>query len=304
MDLNAVVVDLGKMLKRVIGEDVEFKTSLNLKLDRVKADRGQIEQVIMNLVVNARDAMPEGGLLTIETANVIVDEAFVRDHRPQLPGAYVRLSVRDTGHGMDPETQARIFEPFFTTKEVGKGTGLGLSTAYGVIRQSGGHIWVTSQPGRGSTFDIYFPVVTETVTNERASVMPSPVAGGTETILLVEDEQALRELTRDILLGSGYKLLEAESPEQAIQIARGHAGPIHLLLTDVVMPGINGRVLAQKLMVIRPEMKVLYMSGYAGFKHSQMAGLESVLLAKPFKRDMLLRKIRETLAAVESHALR
>jgi len=304
LDLNAVVVDLGKMLKRVIGEDVEFKTSLNLKLDRVKADRGQIEQVIMNLVVNARDAMPEGGLLTIETANVIVDEAFVRDHRPQLPGAYVRLSVRDTGHGMDPETQARIFEPFFTTKEVGKGTGLGLSTAYGVIRQSGGHIWVTSQPGRGSTFDIYFPVVTETVTNERASVMPSPVAGGTETILLVEDEQALRELTRDILLGSGYKLLEAESPEQAIQIARGHAGPIHLLLTDVVMPGINGRVLAQKLMVIRPEMKVLYMSGYAGFKHSQMAGLESVLLAKPFKRDMLLRKIRETLAAVESHALR
>ena len=304
LDLNAVVTDLGNMLKRVIGEDIEFKTSLDCKLDRVKADRGQIEQAIMNLVVNARDAMPNGGQLTIETANVIVDETFARDHRPQQPGPYVRLIVRDTGTGIDPETQARIFEPFFTTKEVGKGTGLGLSTVYGVIRQSGGHVWVTSQLGHGSTFEVYLPIVQERLYDEKPNIAAESAAGGSETILLVEDEEALRELTRDVLLGSGYRLLEAESPEKAIDIARQYAGPIHLLLTDVIMPGMNGQALAQKLTVIRPEMRVLYMTGYVGFKQFQGIDNESILIAKPFKRETLLRKIREILIpSVEPHAV-
>ena len=301
LDLNAVVLDLEKMLKRVIGEDIELRTVSDRSLGTVKADRSQIEQVIMNLIVNARDAMPNGGRLTIETANVVVDEAFARRHRPQKPGPYVRLSVRDTGIGMDAETQARIFEPFFTTKEVGKGTGLGLSTAYGVMRQSGGHIWASSQLGQGTTFEIYLPVVNETARNEKPGVGPENLARGKETILLVEDEEVLRELTRDLLVGNGYAVLEAESPQKAIQIASRHTGPIDLLLTDVVMPHMNGRALAQELTAVRPQMKVLYMSGYAGFMQCQVADSESMLLAKPFGREVLLRKIRDTLASsVES----
>ena len=295
LDLNGVVTELGKMLKRVIGEDIEFTTHLDSKLERVKADRGQIEQVILNLVVNARDAMPHGGRLTIETASVTVDETFARDHRPQEPGRYVRLAIHDTGIGMDADTQARIFEPFFTTKEVGKGTGLGLSTVYGVIRQSGGHIWVTSQLGRGSTFEIYLPTVQERIPCEKTTIPADPIASGTETILLVEDEQAVRELARDVLLRSGYRLLEADTPEKAIQIARHYAGTVDLLLTDVIMPGMNGPALARKVAAIRPNIKVLYMSGYAGFRESQVLDEGAVLLEKPFKREMLLRQIRETL---------
>jgi PAS domain S-box-containing protein len=293
LDLNAVVLDLEKMLNRVIGEDVELRTSLDRSLASVKADRGQIEQVIMNLVVNARDAMPNGGRLT---ANIIVDESFARLHHPQAPGAYVRLSVADTGIGMDAETQARIFEPFFTTKEVGKGTGLGLSTVYGVIRQSGGHIWVDSQLGRGTTFEVYLPMVQESARHEKPSVGADGAAGGTETILLVEDEDALRELTRDLLAGSGYRVLEAGTPEKAIEAARNYRGPIHLLLTDVIMPRMSGPRLAERLAAIRPEMKVVYMSGYMGFRQSQLPEPDAILLAKPFKREALLRKLREALA--------
>ena len=296
LDLNAVVLDLEKMLNRVIGEDIELRTSLDRGLAAVKADRGQIEQVIMNLVVNARDAMPNGGRLTVQTANVVVDESFTRRHHPQAPGAYVRLSVTDTGVGMDSETQARIFEPFFTTKEVGKGTGLGLSTVYGVIRQSGGHIWVDSQLGRGSAFEVYLPMVQESARHEKSSVGADGTTGGTETILLVEDEDALRELTRELLAGSGYRVLEASSPEKAIEAARNYRGPIHLLLTDVVMPRMSGPRLAQSLEAIRPEMKVVYMSGYMGFRQSQLPEPDAILLAKPFKREALLRKLREALA--------
>jgi CheY-like chemotaxis protein len=197
---------------------------------------------------------------------------------------------------MDAETQARIFEPFFTTKEVGKGTGLGLSTVYGVIRQSGGHIWVDSQPGRGTTFEVYLPMVQESARHEKPNVSADGAAGGTETILLVEDEDALRDLTRDLLRGGGYRVLEAGSPEKAIETARHYRGPIHLLLTDVVMPRMSGPRLAQTLAAIRPEMKVVYMSGYMGFRQSHLPEPDAILLAKPFKREALLRKLREALS--------
>ncbi len=295
LDLNTVILDLEKMLNRVIGEDVELRTSLDRSLESVKADRGQIEQIIMNLVVNARDAMPNGGRLTIQTANVIVDEAFALRHRPQQPGPYARLSVRDTGVGMDAETQARIFEPFFTTKEVGKGTGLGLSTVYGAIRQSGGHVWVHSGLGQGTSFEIYLPIVRERAVDEKPSGSAGGPLGGTETILLVEDEEGLRELTRDLLVGSGYVVLEAESAEKAIETAGHYAGAIHLLLTDVIMPRMNGPKLAQRMATIRPDMKVVYMSGYTGFRQSQLPDSQAILLAKPFTRETLLHKLRDAL---------
>lgn len=295
LNLNAVILDIEKMLSRVIGEDIRLTTLLDANLGFIKADRGQIEQVIMNLVVNARDAMPNGGQLTIETANVTVDEAFARYHTPQQPGQYVRLSVRDTGVGMNTETQARIFEPFFTTKEVGRGTGFGLSTVYGVIRQSEGYIWVHSEPRNGTAFEIYLPLVEEEAGEEKRILSAHTPSGNTETILLVEDEEALRELTRDVLVGSGYKVLDAESPEKAIETARQHSGPIHLLLTDVIMPGMNGPSLAQKLAATRPEMKVVYMSGYTGFRHGQGPESNAILLAKPFKRETLLRKLHDAL---------
>ena len=296
LDLNTVVLDLEKMLRRVIGEDVEFKTLLDSNVGAVKADRGQIEQVIMNLVVNARDAMPNGGRLSIQTANIILDDSLALRHGLQQAGSYVRLSVADNGVGMDAETQARIFEPFFTTKEVGKGTGLGLSTVYGVITQSGGYIEVQSRVGQGTTFEICLPAVAQAAQPEPNSRIDN-CFGGTETILLVEDEDALRSLTRDLLTSSGYTLLEAGSPEKALQTASQYAGPIHLLLTDVIMPGMNGRALAQKLVTIRPEMKVVYMSGYAGFRQPQLLDAESGLLSKPFKREILLRKLRDALAS-------
>jgi CheY-like chemotaxis protein len=200
--------------------------------------------------------------------------------------------------GMDAETQAHIFEPFFTTKEVGKGTGLGLSTVYGVIRQSGGHIWVDSQLGRGTTFEVYLPIVQESVRDEKPAVRADSASGGTETILLVEDEEALRELTRDLLVGNGYKVLEAESPEKAIRIASQYTEPIHLLLTDLIMPGMNGRAMAQKVAALRPEIKIVYMSGYAGFKQSEVLDALSTLLTKPFNRETLLRKLRDALTSM------
>jgi CheY-like chemotaxis protein len=249
----------------------------------------------MNLVVNARDAMPQGGRLTIESANVQLDEDYARQHSPLMPGPYVLLAVSDTGIGMDAETRGRIFEPFFTTKEVGKGTGLGLSTVYGVVAQSNGHIWVYSELGHGTTFKIYLPRTREAYNVEQPSADSAPLLRGTETILLVEDEEALRELTYNLLSDSGYTVLKAEHPDVAIKIAREHSGTIDLLLTDVVMPGMSGPALAENLAPIRPEMKVICMSGYTGFAHRRLLDPEKPLLAKPFTREALLRKLRQIL---------
>jgi CheY-like chemotaxis protein len=262
----------------------------------VKADRGQVEQVLMNLVVNARDAMPNGGRLIIETSNVVLEDEFAQQ-RGYPQRSYVGLSVTDDGIGMDSYTQARIFEPFFTTKEVGKGTGLGLSTVYGAITQSGGHIEVLSRVGEGTTFRIYLPTVKEPVREQKPKTRVERRMGGLETILLVEDEDALRTLIGDLLINSGYNVLQAESPEKALVLANQLSEPIHLLLTDVIMPGMNGRALAQKLLVLRPELKVVYMSGYAGFKQSQILEAPCILLAKPFEWDMLLSKLRDALAS-------
>jgi two-component system cell cycle sensor histidine kinase/response regulator CckA len=295
LDLNAIVLNVEKMLRRLIGEHIDLRTTLDPALGSIKADQSQIEQVIMNLAVNARDAMPQGGKLMIETANVNLDEDYARLHPPQLPGAYVLLSVADTGMGMDRETQNHIFEPFFTTKEVGKGTGLGLSTVYGVVRQSGGHIWVYSEPGQGTTFKIYLPQAGKAARGEKSGTRLTDPLRGAQTILLVEDEDALRELTRNILENSGYTILEAERPDKAIEIALRHSGPIHLLLTDMVMPGMNGRALALNLAPIRPEMKVVYMSGYTGFTNPELSDSEINLLPKPYTRDALLRKLQEAL---------
>ena len=297
LDLNAIVLHVERMLRRLIGEDIDLKATLGSGLGCIKADQSQIEQVIINLAVNARDAMPHGGKLTIETSHVDVDEDYARRHPPQKPGAYVLLTVTDTGTGMDAETQSRIFEPFFTTKELGKGTGLGLSTVYGIVRQSGGHIWVSSEPGQGTTFKVYLPRLVQAVQMERPVSGSTGSLRGVETILLVEDEDALRELTRSLLEGAGYTVLEAERPEKAIEIALHHSEPIHLMLTDVVMPGLNGRDLATNLATIRPAMKVVYMSGYTGFTHPGLADSGATLLAKPFTRDVLLRKLQEVLAS-------
>jgi two-component system cell cycle sensor histidine kinase/response regulator CckA len=296
LDLNAVIRNVEKMLRRLIGEDIDFSTTLEPGLASIKADQGQIEQVIVNLVVNARDAMPRGGKLRIETASVDLDEDFARRHPPQQAGPYVLLTVFDTGIGMDAETQAHIFDPFFTTKEVGKGTGLGLSTVYGVVRQTGGHIWVYSELGHGTTFKTYLPLAGRAPHLEKSNYGPARTLRGTETILLVEDAEALRELTRSLLAANGYTVLEAGHPEQAVEIAREYDGPIHLLLTDMVMPGMNGRALAEKLVSMRPEMKVVFMSGYTGFTHSGLIDSELILLAKPFTKDILLRKLHEALA--------
>jgi PAS domain S-box-containing protein len=295
LDLNAIVRNLEKMLRRLIGEDISFTTALGPTLGSVKADQGQIEQVIINLVVNARDAMPNGGKLRIETTTVELDGDYSRRHLPQLPGPYVLLTVSDTGIGMDADTQARIFEPFFTTKEVGKGTGLGLSTVYGVVRQSDGHIWVYSEPGQGTTFKIYLPRVGQAAEVVKPSRGAIRSMRGTETILLVEDEESLRELTRSLLSDHGYKVLEAGRPERAVEITRQHAGTIDLLLSDMVMPGMNGRALAEIVGAIRPEIKVVFMSGYTGFTHSALIDSELVLLPKPFTRDNLLTKLHEVL---------
>jgi two-component system cell cycle sensor histidine kinase/response regulator CckA len=296
LDLNAIIRNLEKMLRRLIGEDMDFITALEPALAGIKADQGQIEQVILNLVVNARDAMPRGGKLRIETANVDLDEDFARRHPPQRPGSYVLLTFSDTGTGMDAATQAHIFEPFFTTKEIGKGTGLGLSTVYGVVRQSGGHIWVHSELGRGTTFEIYMPSACREIQVEGSSPGLAESLGGTETILLVEDAEALRELTRRLLADNGYTVLEAGHPELAVEIARTYPEHIHLLLTDMVMPGMNGRLLAEKLAFIRPELAVVFMSGYTDFAHGGPIPPESILLAKPFTKEGLLRKLHMAMA--------
>jgi PAS domain S-box-containing protein len=295
LDLNSIVRNMEKMLRRLIGEDITFSTGLGPTLGSIKADQGQIEQVIINLVVNARDAMPHGGKVRIETSAVELSGEYSKKHLPQLPGSYVLLTISDTGIGMDAETQARIFEPFFTTKEVGKGTGLGLSTVYGVVRQFDGHIWVYSEPGQGTTFKIYLPRTSQAPAVMKSNNRLASTIRGTETILLVEDEEALRELTRSLLADQGYNVLEAARPERAIEIARQYRDTIHLLLTDMVMPGMNGRVLADTLASIKPDMKVVFMSGYTGFNHAALTDAKLTLLSKPFTKDNLLSKLQEVL---------
>jgi two-component system, cell cycle sensor histidine kinase and response regulator CckA len=298
LDLNFVVGDMEKLLRRLIGEDVRLATILSPGLGRVKADQGQLEQVLLNLAVNARDAMPQGGKLIIETENMEMDDEFVRRYPyPVKAGPYVCLKVTDTGTGMDPETKARAFEPFFTTKEKGKGTGLGLSTVYGVVKQSGGYIDIESSLGVGTKFKIYLPRVEEPLTVERTAFDPTASHEGTETILLAEDETSLRKLTRDTLELCGYKVLAASDGVEALKMSEAHSGSIDLVLTDVVMPEMGGRALVQELLNRRPDIKVVFMSGYAGQGIGTPGPIapNSLFLAKPFTREMLTRKIREIL---------
>jgi len=302
LDLNSVVSNMEQMLGRVIGEDISLVTVLDPTLGHVKADLGQIEQVVMNLAVNARDAMPQGGRLTIETANVELDAAYARLHVGASPGANVMLAVSDTGVGMPRDVQAHIFEPFFTTKEPGKGTGLGLATVYGVVKQTGGYVWVYSEPGQGAAFKIYLPRVVDAVETAARETVVTESPRGTETILLVEDEEGVRELTRDILRASGYTVVDAEHGGEALLACERHAGPIHLLMTDVIMPQMSGRELAERLTRLRPDMKVLYVSGYTDDAVVRHGVLESgtAFLQKPFIPDTVTRKVREVLDAPPS----
>ncbi len=297
LDLNMVMGDLDKMLRRVIGEDIELVTLLAEDLGRVKTDPGQIQQVIMNLALNARDAMPNGGKLTIETANVELDEAYARAHIAVQPGRYVMLSMSDTGVGMGAEVREKIFEPFFTTKEKDKGTGLGLSTVYGIVKQSGGNIWVYSEPGRGSTFKIYLPRVDEPLEEVREAVVRTELPHGSETILVVEDDEAVRNLASQILKSQGYRVLEASSGEEALGFYGVMKEPIHLVLTDVVMPRMSGRELADHLISLYPEMKRLYMSGYTDDATVHHGVLEEGVsyIQKPFTMEGLAKKVREVL---------
>jgi CheY-like chemotaxis protein len=297
LKLDTVIAEMESLLRRLIGEDLEIKTETAPELGCVKADKGQISQVILNLCVNARDAMPHGGVITIETSNIDLDERYAATHVGVKPGSYILLAVTDTGQGMDAETQQRIFEPFFTTKQPGKGTGLGLSTIYGIVQQSGGSIWVDSEVGSGSTFKIYLPRVecpqTEPETVPR--IMNTP--RGTETILLVEDEPSVRLLAARLLNEEGYKVLEAQSGEHALQMYREYPGTIHLVFTDVVMPGMDGTTLAARLKSLHPALKVLFMSGYAenAAGHNGGMGDKDAILPKPFTPEIVLQRVRQAL---------
>jgi PAS domain S-box-containing protein len=296
INLNQTVEEMVDMLRRVIGEDVQLQTFLADQLGQVQADPSQMEQVLLNLVVNARDAMPQGGVLTIETTNVYLDDAYSRQHVDVTPGEYVLLAVSDTGIGIHEQTLARIFEPFFTTKEKGKGTGLGLATVHGIVKQSGGHIWVYTEPEKGTVFKVYLPRIGLVADPVSINHLPQFAAQGKETILLVEDEHMVRMLARDVLTLHGYQVLEAVS-EKAEQMCRAYEGVIELLLTDVVMPVISGRELAEKLAPLRPQMKVLYMSGYTDnvIMHHGVLKPGIAFLQKPFTPDTLVRKVRTVL---------
>jgi PAS domain S-box-containing protein len=297
MDLNVTITEMGKMLPSLIGEDIELAILTKPHLAHVKADAGQMEQVILNLTVNARDAMPNGGKLLIETSNVDLDEVYARTHPPLMPGRYVMLAVTDTGIGMDAATQAHIFEPFFTTKEKGKGTGLGLATVYGVVKQSGGFVWVYSEVGKGTSFKIYLPRVDERAEAESEKKRKEELPRGTGTILLAEDEKEVREVAREFLHLAGYTIIEAKDGAEALELAAKHSGTIDLLVTDMVMPGIGGRELATRLQALRPGVKVIYMSGYteyANFKNAEFE-LHNVMLQKPFTRAILASAVQKIL---------
>jgi two-component system cell cycle sensor histidine kinase/response regulator CckA len=296
LDLNLVVSDLDRMLRPLIGENVELSMVLDPDLGSVRADPGQLAQIVMNLAVNARDAMPGGGRLTIETSNVDFDPAYTSLHPPARPGAHVMLAVSDTGEGMNAETQSHIFEPFFTTKPIGQGTGLGLSTVYGIVKQSDGYVWVYSEVGVGTTFKIYLPRLDAPPAaspDERAT----PLGRGNETVLLVEDEETLRDLLRETLEGNGYTVLSASDGATALQTADAHAGPIHLIVTDLILPGMNGPRVAETIALTRPEMKVLCMSGYSPEAVARLGvlGRSAGFLGKPFTSEGLLRRVRELL---------
>jgi signal transduction histidine kinase/CheY-like chemotaxis protein len=301
LDLNAVIAGMQTLLSRLIGEHIHLSIVNAPDLGRVRADQGQLEQVILNLAINARDAMPEGGQLTIGTANVDLDEAYAIGHPTAKPGRYVMIAVSDTGDGMDAATRARIFEPFFTTKEQGKGTGLGLSMVYGIIRQSDGYIWVYSEPGYGSSFKIYLPwvgqgSVGETDAPKDIATVPFPCD---ERVLVVEDEPAVRNLVRTVLKKQGYSVVQASDGPEALRLAGEYEGPIHLLLTDTVMPLMNGLELARRLSAIRPETRVLVMSGYTedrAVRHGALSA-DTSFLQKPFTPDALAKKVREVLDA-------
>jgi signal transduction histidine kinase len=297
LDLNGALTGIEKMLRRVIGEDIDLQTVTGASLAFVQADPGQLEQVIMNLVVNARDAMPRGGRVTLETANAHFAEGAPDLLAPMTPGEWVLLSVSDTGFGMDEKTRARIFEPFFTTKEPGKGTGLGLSTVYGIIKQSGGFVWVTSEPGQGTTFKIYLPQVADAGEPVTRTLEPARPPSGAETILLAEDEERVRVLACRLLERMGYRVLAASRADEAQQMAERHAGPIHLLLTDVVMPGGSGPELAERLAGTHPETRVLYMSGYTddAIVHRGVIAPGIELLEKPFTPATLAKRVRDVL---------
>jgi two-component system cell cycle sensor histidine kinase/response regulator CckA len=297
LELNTIVPDMQELLRRLIAEDIDLVIKLNSKVRRMKADKGQIEQVIMNLVVNARDAMPEGGKLTIETANVELDEEYCRTHPDAKPGCHVMLAVGDTGCGMSEHVRAHIFEPFFTTKEQGKGTGLGLSTVYGIVKQAGGNIFVYSEVNQGTVFKVYFPAVKDTAPGSNTSTSLLPVVGGGESILLVEDEDGIRELLKEILVDKGYTVLTARDGVEALQISADYDGLIHLLLTDVVMPKMNGKQVATQLLNKRNEMRVLFMSGYTSETIVNRGVLDEGIefLEKPFTPNSVARRVRDVL---------
>jgi signal transduction histidine kinase/CheY-like chemotaxis protein len=300
LDLNTLLTSMEDLIRRLIGEDISFSLQLASNLGRVEADPGQLEQVLMNMVVNARDAMPTGGTLTVETSNAVVDEVYLRDHDSLRPGTFVVMAVRDTGIGMDEKQRGRIFEPFFTTKEVGKGTGLGLAMVYGVVKQSGGEIEVESAPGKGTCFKIYLPRVDQP-SPEAAPEKPAQTleenGRGRETVLLVEDEELVREMARNLLLKSGYTVLEAADGQDALRVAAEHPRPIDLLLTDVVMPNMPGPELERRIVESRPGIKIMFTTGYTDStlsRYGLMDGKKTVLL-KPFSPDDFLRTVREVL---------
>jgi two-component system cell cycle sensor histidine kinase/response regulator CckA len=298
LNLNKVTANIEKMLQRMIGEDLDLITLLEPNLDNVMADPGQMEQIIMNLVVNARDAMPLGGKITIETANVNLDKTyFLHQKVASDPGPYVMLSISDTGKGMDKKTQSRIFEPFFTTKEKGRGTGLGLSTVYGIVKQNNGYIWAYSEPEKGTTFKVYLPWAKgDEVLPQKEKTFTSQLTGS-ETILIAEDDDSLRNFAQKVLKRQGYKVLEAENGEDALRIANEYQGPIELMLTDVVMPKMNGKETAERIQPLYPQMKVIYMSGYTdnSIAHYGILAPEVNFLEKPFTPEVLTRKVREVL---------